>query len=181
MKKILALVLVVVIVLFAVLAFSNSKSSQSASTRNAVLRVSDNAFNMTPQQYINLVNSAIVAQGDSRYKTIPDFVESGEQIEICWINFTLALTTNEAGYISKFEFDWKLGSDSVNNTAPFVVGYTIGCICPGEAADAVFSRLDMMDTTSPKYNTIATSNGVVFDYDCFYDGIYSELVITPKT
>ena len=174
MRKYFALILSAILLLYG--------CASSNSTSTPLIYAQDGVYNMTAQEYIDFVNAAIAEQGDSRYESIPAFVESGAKIEICYFNFTLRLTTNADGYITKFDYDWKLGPDAVNNTAPFIIGFTIGCMSPDEnTAAAIWDQLDMMDPSSPQYTTEATVNGTLFHYYCYYDGVYSDLTISPES
>ena len=172
MKKLLSLGLATLLIL--------SCLAGCSSGSKASIYIKDGAYNLTPQQYIDAVNAVIEEQGDSRYSTIPDFVASEEKIEICSFRFTLALTTNDDGYITKFDFDWDAESRDAYNTAPFIIGLTIGSIAPDEAGNAVWAKLDMMDIVSPKYSTEASSNGTVFSYDCYGHGVFNRLIISPE-
>lgn len=168
MKKAFSLLLLIIVVL--------SLAACSASKSNSLIE--NGAYNITPQEYIDKINSVVEDQGDSRYLQIPSFQESGDKIEIDFIYLTLELTTNDEGNITEIYYEWNAARQGIG----YSLGLYLGCTCQLlgiSNSDAVFDELDMMDYTSSGYETTYTDNGTLFSYSTIGNGQFNYLTICP--
>lgn len=168
MKKAISLSLIFIIVL--------SLAACSAPKSNSLIE--NGAYNITPQEYIDKINSVVEDQGDSRYLPIPDFQDSGDMIDIDFIYLTLELTTNDAGNITEIYYTWDATRQGVGYSLGLYLEYT--CQLLGISnSDAVFDELDMMNYTSSSYETTYTDNGTLFSYSTIGNGQFNYLTICP--
>lgn len=154
----------------------------------AAMFVEDGAYNLTPQELIDQLNSFIDYQGDSRYYQIPDYTTSGGDIciesgkIIQGNNVTLQLFENNSGNLSKVVVEWEEWEPTLEsrNTYNAIVTFLISAICPenGER-NQVLDRLDMDASGTPKYTTTASSNGTQFTYEYTLKGMYTYLTVEP--
>lgn len=153
----------------------------SCSPKNkSAMYVVDGAYNLTPQEYIDAMNQHIENQADDRYKTISDFVNSGEEIEILSFRLTVEFETNDDGKISRITYNWDAVNASIITAATMLIGSTIGMISPDDGENVIQS-LDMMNPNYPKYSTEAASGETVYKYSVYGYGDYNTLVIEPAS
>lgn len=140
----------------------------------------DGAYNLTPQEYIDAINANVENQGDSRYKTIPDFEASGEAISVWGMNIEVKIDTNDSGYITQIKYEWIIGSLEISNAATFLVGLTISMLS-ADNSESIIDQLDMLRTgfTGSSYETNCTMDGSNYSFFCFGNGKYNWLTITP--
>ncbi len=168
MKKAISLSLLIIVVL--------SLAACSASKSNSLIE--NGAYNITPQEYIDKINSVVDDQEDSRYLHIPDFEDSGDSIDIDFIYLTLELTTNDIGNITEIYYTWDGSRQDVGYSLGLYLGYT--CELLGISnSDTIFDKLDMMNYTSPSYETTCTENGTLFSYSTIGSGQFNYLTICP--
>ena len=156
--------------------------SCSGQPKKSAMYPVNGAYNLTPQEYIDAVNAIVEKQGDSRYKTIPDFEESGKAISVWGINIEVKIDTNDAGKITQIKYEWTITSLEVATAATFLVGLTIGMLSSSsDNADTIIDQLDMLATGYSSYETSCTMDGSDYDFFCFGGGKYNWLTITPAT
>lgn len=153
------------------------QGQKNNAAKNSEMYVVTDAYNLTPQEYIDRVNEIVESTGDSRYKTIPDFEKSGSVIYVS-LPISVTIDTNDAGFITRIKFDWKSTSSATQTAATFLVGTTI-CMLSVDNADAIIEQLDMTATGVSSYETTCTMDGSTYDYFVFGDGKYNWLTITP--
>lgn len=170
MKKIVAGLLALTLLLLSACGNGTNNSKTSI--------ISNGAYNMTPQEYIDKINENVELQNDSRYLTVPPFEKSGDKLQIDFIYCDLTLTTDENNNITKIHYTW----DGTRRD----IGYSIGMFCavtfdtlsPGNI-DAIHAELDMMNVSSKNYETSATSNGSTFEYRMMSQFNYLTIYPTP--
>lgn len=140
--------------------------------------IEDGAYNITPKEYIDKINLVVEAQGDSRYLPIPDFLNSGDEIQIDFIYLTLELTTNDAGNITEIYYTWDASRQDIGYSLGLYIGYTCELLGINDS-DTVFDELDMMDYTSSGYETTYTENNTLFSYSTIGHGRFNYLKICP--
>ena len=165
-----------------ILAFLLSLSGCDGSS--ALITIKDGAYNWTPQDLIAAINKSIEDSGDSRYLTIPDYVASGEEIELdtgLISSLSLIFYTNDEGMTTKIE----INRDTFNETSEayktyfFIVGALIDAISPDEEFDRVIDILDIDAPNETEYTTTVESNGTRYTYEYRLQGMYQYLTIEP--
>lgn len=136
------------------------------------------SFNLTPQEYIDKVNEIVQIQEDSRYLEIPEFKESGDVIDIIFLDLTLKLETDSNGYITEIKYTWDGYREGVGYSLGLYLALTSDMIAPGNV-DLIVNEMDMMDTSYNNYETSYTYNGIHFSYRMMGDGSSNYLTIEP--
>lgn len=140
--------------------------------------VADGAYTLTPQELIDRVNEYVETRDNDKYKTIPAFEKSGEDIEITR-GLNLSIETNEAGKIIKIQFSW-IGqySDAVEN-AGTLMGIVIRLFANEKDSNTIIEELNMMDPERSGYDSYSKCNGSTFWYSSVEYSKYNFLTITP--
>lgn len=148
--------------------------------KSPVMSAKNGAYNAKPQQIVDALNASIESKGDSRYLKIPDYVSSGEKIEIDWLGLELTLYENEDGYLTKIEIMWSTFNQTTErvNTCGLIIGNLVGSISP-ENYDTVYDKLDIDASGSHEYTTTAESDGTTYTYKYILNGMYQYLTIEP--
>lgn len=146
-----------------------------------IMPVSNGAFILTPQEYIDHMNNVVEDQNDSRYLSIPEFEESDKTIDIDWIDLTLTLSTNSDGKIEKIQYKWHSSRTNADRNVNLYLSATIYMTsASSEVGQAVFDNLDIGDSRTPKYSTSYTTNGVQYEYSVWGYGEYNTITIYPE-
>jgi len=143
-----------------------------------LMYISDNAYNITPEEYIGTLNETVEDQQDSRYLSIPEFKNSDEDIDIDRMNLSLTLTTNDDGLITKISYDWDGTKENVVGTVGLLLYTTCYMLSP-ETYESDFDDLDLMDTSSNHYETYCNVNGTKLSYSTMENGKFNTLNIAP--
>lgn len=161
--------------LFLLTACGNSKPASAMSVEN-------DAFTLTPQEYIDYLNKFVEEQRDSRYLTVPDFTESGKEIDVSKWYLTLKLIENDEGKLTEIQWDWDSTRNGTTFNAAAYFGTTLYMIsADADTADAVISELSMLDSAPPRYETSYVSNDVLYSYSTFGHAQYNTITISPDT
>lgn len=150
----------------------------SCSSPKADMYIENDAYNLTPQEYIDRLNSFVEEQGDSRYLTIPDFEESEEPIAIDSIYLTLFLTTDDSGKITEIRYSWDGTREDIGYSIGLYFSYTFSMLGV-EDINLIYDELDMMNVNSNAYETSYDENGTYFSYDTMGGGAFNHLTIAP--
>ena len=140
--------------------------------------IENKAYNLTPQEYIDAINSNVTATGDDRYLTIPDFEASEAPIDIDFIYLTVSFTTDDNGKINKIFYSWDGTRKNVGYSVGLYCGKTLDMISP-KNVDSVWEKLDIMNTASNNYKTSVSDNGTLYSYQMMGSGQFNFLTITP--
>lgn len=154
-------------------------SITACSASKSDMYIENNAYNLTPQEYINRINDMVAAQGDSRYISIPEFQESGAEIKIDFFYLTVEFTTNNSGKISEIYYTWDGSRRNVGNNLSLYLGHTFEMLGIRDS-DMVYETLDMMDYNYTSYETTYTENGTLFSYSMIGNGQFNYLTISPS-
>lgn len=170
------------IVLAGLLVLALACTSCGSQKAEPVFSAKDNAFTITPQGFIDYINTIVEEQNDSRYWTIPDYAESGKAIEVKSIFLTLTLEANESGNLTKIQLDWDAKRQGTgDNIGLYISGIVYGLTENSDAISTVLSELDMLDTEPPKYETSYSDSGVLYSYSTYGHAQYNTLTITPSS
>ena len=148
------------------------------STPKTDMYVEDGAYNLTAVEYIDRINEMVALQNDSRYLEIPEFEESGKTIDIDFIYLNLKISTNEDGKITELYYTWNATRGGIGSSLGLYIGYTSEML--GLNSDTVYEELDMMDTSSAKYETSYYGADTLFDYSTIGHGQFNYLTIKPS-
>lgn len=169
-KKLLSLI-VLAMSLFTFVSCSNDATNSSA------VKIKNGSYLLTPKEYIDFINQNVENMGDSRYLKIPDYVESGETIDIDFIYCSLKITEDGNGNISNIAYYW----DGKRSD----IGYSIGLYCSatfdyfsGGQIDEIFNKLDIMNLSVNQYETTCINNGSLYSYKKM--GEFNWLTISPE-
>ena len=174
MKKISSLA-VVLLSLFSLAACGGSKSEPA-------MKVENDSFSLTPQEYIDYVNNLIEIQDDSSFLTIPDFTESGKTIYIESTHLSLKLTANDGGKLTEIQWHWNAKKQDTTSNIGFYLGVSVLMVSANEDAQGeIVDGLNMFDTTPPEYDTSYTLDGVLYSYSTYGHGQYNTITITPTS
>lgn len=148
-----------------------------------IMYVDAGAYNLTPQEFIDLINQTIAEQDNTDYKAISDFEESGKTINIGGIHSSICFSTNTEGKISEIKYEWNIYNFYAEEAA-FLVGVTIQILSP-KNAQTVLDELKMMDLSMQKpghssYETSYSIDESDYEYFSFGDGKYNWLTIHPS-
>lgn len=135
---------------------------------SASIVAKDGAYNLTPQQLIDGMNAYIEDLGDSRYQSIPDYVASGDAIEVVFLDFTIYLYANDDGYLTKIEMKASNSSGKYQvalNTFWSTSSLLVHSIVPGESGEEIWNKLDIDGYGGEAFTTTAQSNGTQFTYN----------------
>lgn len=143
-----------------------------------VLYVENDSYNLTPQEYIDLMNSSIEQQ-DANYPTIPDWDEDSASLEIgSWFN-RLSIEENDDGKITRISYHWEVKNQEQTDAAYFMAGLTIGMAVGPENIQTVYDALDMTKTGVSSYINECDNNGSNFYFMSYGYGRYNDLHISP--
>lgn len=192
MKKVITIILV-----FALVLLTGCGESKPAT----VLYVENDAYNLTPQEYIDLMNSSIEQQ-DANYPTIPNWDVNSESMEIgmwvdrsdiyadndgditkcsnvgTWFN-ELRIETNADEKIIGICYEWEIKDQELTDAAYFMAGLTIGMAVGPENIQTVYDALDMAKTGVSSYINECDNNGSHFYFTSYGYGKYNYLHISP--
>lgn len=144
-----------------------------------IMYVVDGAYNLTPQEYIDLVNQALDRE-QKDYAKIPDWDGSEPSVEIGSFFTRLSFDTNNEGKITRIHYDWQITRDQKQvDAAYFMVGITIGLISL-DGINEIEAKLDMLRTGKSSYINECDAEGSHFYYTCAGYGKYNLLTITPS-
>lgn len=150
----------------------------SGSAQKNIMYVVDGAYNLTPQEYIDLVNQALGDQ-DKDYPKIPDWDSSKASLEIGSFFTQLYLHTNDEGKITRISYHWEITRDQNQvDAAYFMAGLTIGMISLDHMTE-IEEELDMLRTGKSSYINECDMDGSNFHYTCSGYGKYNILSISP--
>lgn len=155
----------------------------SGNTNKNIMYVVDGAYNLTPQEFIDLINQVIEGQDNADYKPISDFEESDKSINIGGIHSSIRFSTNEAGKISEIKYEWNIYNFYAEE-ATFLVGVTIQMLS-AENGQAILDELKMMNpnmqqTGQSSYKTSCSIDGSDYEYYSFGNMKYNWLTIHPS-
>lgn len=165
-----------------------------------ILYVENNAYNLTAQEYIDLMNSSIEQQ-DANYPTIPNWDVESDSIEMgmwtdrsdideddkniikasqvgSWFN-ELRIETNAEGKISEINYHWEVRSQEQTDAAYFMAGLTIGMAVGAENSQSVYDELEMTKTGVSSHTNEFDLNGSHFHFMSYGYGKYNDLYISP--
>lgn len=149
-----------------------------------IMYVVDGAYNLTPQEFIDIVNQVIKENGDSDYEELSDYSESDSKVNIGGIHSSIQFTTNAVGKISEIKYEWNIYNFYAEE-ATFLVGVTIQMLSP-QNGQTVLDELSMMNSGMQKpgqssYETFCSVDESDYSYFCFGNMKYNWLTITPGT
>lgn len=174
MKKFLVLILSLSF-LFALTSCGSSKSQ-------GPMAVTDGTFGLTPQEYIDKLNTLVEASNDSRYLSIPDYVESGKSISVGSIYLELTLTADDDGNLTEIKWHWNADRVGTTENAIFQLSATILLISDNEEAlETVIDELDPLDSSYPRYDTSYVLDGALYQYSSINHAQYNDITITPDS
>lgn len=134
----------------------------SGSSQGSGVHIVDGAYNLTPEEYITMMNQTMAAQEDGDYLTIPDWDEAVANSIFVTLSFDVGFGVNEEGKITRIAYHWKNTTEAAN-TAAFLVGVTINMIA-AENANDVAEQLNMFDFKKKSYENTCEMNGSSFYY-----------------
>lgn len=136
------------------------------------MHVVDGAYNLTPQEYINLMNQTMDDQEDGDYLTLPNWEDRKTEHTInITISFDITFDLNDDGKIVRIAYHWKNTTEAAN-TAAFLVGVTISMLSTSsDEANEIAKQLDMFKTGKRSYENTCIMNGSEFYY---LSGSYGE-------
>lgn len=137
-------------------------SGESAPKDKNIMYIVDGAYNLTPQEYIDLMNQNLEAQEDGDYLTIPNWDEAVGSAISPTISFDIRFSVTEDGKITRISYHWKNTTEAAN-TAVFLVGATIGMIST-ENGKEIIEKLDMLNFSKKSYETTFEMDGSDFYY-----------------
>ena len=161
------------IIVFALILLSGCEKNKPAT----VLYVENDSYNLTPQEYIDLMNSSIKQQ-DANYPTIPDWDEESTLLEIDKWFTTLDMKTNGNGKITRISYHWEVKNQEQTDAANFMAGLTIGMAVGPENIQTVYDALDMTKTGVSSYINECDNNGSHFYFMSYGYGKYNDLYIS---
>lgn len=174
MKKFLALLLSLTF-LFALTACGEPKSQ-------GVMAVTDGTFGLTPQEYIDKLNTLVESLNDSRYLSIPDYVESGKPILVNSIYLDMVLTADDDGKLNGIKWGWHSERAGTTENVNFYLNETIFMISANEEAiGTVIDELDPLDYRYPRYDTSFVLDGALYQYSSTAYAKYNDITITPDS
>ena len=154
-------------------------SSGSTQKNKNIMYVVDGAYNLTPQEYIDLMNQYLRAEG-ADYPQIPDWDDSEISIDIGSFFTQLSFSTNSEGRITRIHYDWQITKDQKQvDAAYFMIGLTIGMISPQHTTE-IENELNLLGTGKSSYITECDVEGSHFYYTCAGYGKYNLLSISPS-
>lgn len=117
----------------------------SSKEQEPIMYIVDRAYNLTPQEYIDLMNQAMESQEDGDYLTLPNWNEATAKSIWITLSFRIAFDVDDNGKITCISYHWKNTSEA-SNTAAFLVGATINMLTVSESqGDEIVEQLDMFD------------------------------------
>ena len=133
-------------------------------SRKPTMYPANGAYNLTPQEYIDLANKTTGRQKDGDYLKIPDWDERAAHTVDVTPSFNITLSENDEGKITRISYHWKNTTEAAN-TAVFLVGVTINMLTTSEKqAKEVAAQLDMFKAQKRSYETEYDANGSHFYY-----------------
>lgn len=135
-------------------------------TKDAAMQVKNESFTMTPQSYIDYLNSAAEDYLDDGLVQIPDYVESGEKIEID-TGFDLTLTADDDGNLTGIEWSW-FSSRSNDMNSSFYLGVALGMVIPDQKrVEQAVQELNLLEYTQSDFECRSTFNDVAFTHSMY--------------
>lgn len=143
-----------------------------------IMYVVDGAYNLTPQEYIDLVNFTIESQ-NLDYPMIPDWDENAILLEIDHRFIELSLKTNDSGKITDIRYHWEIKDQKQADAAYFMAGLTIGMVVGPENSQSVYDDLEMTKTGVSSYTNECDKGESHFYFISYGHGKYNDLQIHP--
>ncbi len=153
-------------------------SGGSAQTNKNTMYVVDGAYNLTPQEYIELINSSIEGQ-NAGYPLIPDWDEDALYLAIDNRFIQLSLKINDKGKITDIHYHWEIKNQTQTDAAYFMAGLTIGMAVGAENSQSVYDALEMTKTGVSSHINECDKNGNHFYFISYGYGKYNDLHIYP--
>ena len=166
-----------VVILLGTYLYFRFRSELKKPIRGELYRQKD-AYNLTPQQYIDLLNRAVSRQNDTRYWPVPPFAGSGWPIDIGGGAATLTLTANAQGLLTRLEWAWDAARKDAEKSVGLYLRATVSMLSP-QHVDDVLEKLDMLDDACESYETHAQDGGSKFHYRASDNARTNTLAICP--
>lgn len=145
------------------------------------MAVTDGTFGLTPQEYIDRLNILVEDLNDSRYLSIPDYVESGSPILVDGIYLDLILTADDDENLTGVKLEWHANRAGTTENAILYLSATILLISDNEeAVDTVIDKLDPLDSSYHHYDTSCVLDGALYQYSSTGYAKYNDVTITPS-
>lgn len=136
----------------------------SGGNQKPIMYVVDGAYNLTPQEYIDLMNQTMDNQKDGDYLTLPNWDERVVHTINVTLSFDIRFDVNDEGKITGISYHWKNTTESAN-TAVFLVGVTINILTASEnQGNEIAEQLDMLNFQKKSYEKTYNANGSHFYY-----------------
>lgn len=154
----------------------------SCASSTKLMPVQNEAFSITPEEFIERLNALVDEQNDSRYLSIPNFGGNGNEIKIDSFYLTLKLVIDSDRNVTEIKWHWDGERQGTGRNIGLYLSGAIYMITGSEKMiDTIISELDMMDTSSPGYDTSYTYNDVLFSYSTFGHGKSNDVTISIKS
>lgn len=134
----------------------------SGGSQQSLMYVVDGAYNLTPQEYIDLSNQLLEEQADGNYLTIPNWDTAAANTVYVTLSFDIGFKVNDEGKITRISYHWKNTTEAAN-TAAFLVGATIGMIS-AKNGDKITEQLDMYNFNKKSIENTCEMDGSSFYY-----------------
>lgn len=146
--------------------------------QKSIMYVDGDAYNLTPKEYIDLINASIEDQ-NADYPLIPAWDEDALSLEIDNRFIKLSIKTNENGKITEIGYDWEIKSQKQTDAALFMAGLTIGMTAGAENSQSVYDALEMTKTGVSSHINECDENGSHFYFISSGHGKYNSLNVYP--
>lgn len=132
--------------------------------RKPIIYVVDGAYNLTPQEYIDLMNQTTDRQEDGDYLILPNWDERVAHTVNVTLSFDIGFEENDEGRITSIAYHWKNTTEAAN-TAAFLVGATINMLAVSDKqGNEIVNQLDMFNFEKKTYEKTYDVNGNHFYY-----------------
>lgn len=136
----------------------------TSENQKSIMYVVDGAYNLTPQEYIDLMNQTMDNQKDSDYLALPNWAERQAHTISVTLSFDISFDVNDEEKITRISYHWKNTTEAAN-TAVFLVGVTINILTTSEnQGNEIVEQLDMLNFQKKSYEKTYDSNGSHFYY-----------------
>ena len=134
----------------------------SGSTQKQRMYVVNGAYNLTPQEYIDLSNQFMESQKDGEYFLIPDWDTAEANKVYVTESFYISFKVNDEGKITRILYQWR-GLTEESYSAAFLIGATMEMISPGNG-DIISEQLDLFNSSEKSIDNNYAIDGSLFYY-----------------